>query len=182
MLAYLDIIIRHATERISVRCSRVEFAACCRPGRSGNLHDKSVTGTVPGQYPFRVVPGSTARSLFLRGRWSPRCLAESTFAQQPDGLVPRFPQLLHQRALRWDSGLGKPGAVEIATSGQWGAKLFGLTGGPGPNNNHAKIGVSTSDDQNHYVIFGDVNQQDAISGNCGSSQNGRGGLFFVIDD
>ncbi|HEY7230177.1 MAG TPA: deoxyribonuclease II family protein [Pseudolabrys sp.] len=83
----------------------------------------------------------------------------------------------------WDSDLGKPGAVEIATSGQWGDTLFGLTGGPGPNNNHAKIGVSTSDDQHHYAIFGDMNQQGTISGsNCGSSQNGRGGLFYVIDD
>ena len=27
-----------------------------------------------------------------------------------------------------------------------------------------------------------MNQQGAISGNCKSSQNGRGGLFFVIDD
>ena len=34
----------------------------------------------------------------------------------------------------------------------------------------------------HYAIFGDMNQQGAISGTCKSSQNGRGGLFFVIDD
>jgi hypothetical protein len=27
-----------------------------------------------------------------------------------------------------------------------------------------------------------MNQQGAIKGNCKSSQNGRGGLFFVIDD
>jgi hypothetical protein len=82
----------------------------------------------------------------------------------------------------WASELGQPGPVEIATSGQWEGKTFGLTGGPGPNNNHAKFGVSTSGDR-HYVIFADMNQQGAISGsNCGSSQNGRGGLFFVIDD
>jgi hypothetical protein len=31
-------------------------------------------------------------------------------------------------------------------------------------------------------FFGDMNQQGAIKGNCKSSQNGRGGLFFVIDD
>jgi hypothetical protein len=33
-----------------------------------------------------------------------------------------------------------------------------------------------------YSIFGDMNQQGALSGNCKSSQNGRGGLFFVLDD
>ena len=34
-----------------------------------------------------------------------------------------------------------------------------------------------------YVIFGDMNQQGSLSGpNCGSSQNGRGGLFFVVQD
>jgi hypothetical protein len=27
-----------------------------------------------------------------------------------------------------------------------------------------------------------MNQQGAISGTCKSSQNGRGGLFYVIDD
>ena len=33
------------------------------------------------------------------------------------------------------------------------------------------------------MIFGDVNQQGTLSGsNCGSSQNGRGGLFYVLDD
>lgn len=32
-----------------------------------------------------------------------------------------------------------------------------------------------------YVIFGDMNQQGALSGpHCDSSQNGRGGLFFVL--
>lgn len=34
-----------------------------------------------------------------------------------------------------------------------------------------------------YVIFGDMNQQGTLSGpNCDSSQNGRGGLFFVLRD
>jgi len=50
---------------------------------------------------------------------------------------------------------------------------------PGVDFNHAKIGVSTGDED--YAIFGDLNQQGMLSGsNCGSSQNGRGGLFFVI--
>jgi hypothetical protein len=81
----------------------------------------------------------------------------------------------------WDPSLSTPGAVEIATSGQFAGKTFGLTGIATPNGNHAKIGVSTSG-THHYTIFGDMNQQGAISGTCKSSQNGRGGLFFVIDD
>jgi hypothetical protein len=81
----------------------------------------------------------------------------------------------------WDDSLGNPGPVEIATTGQWNEKEFGLGGGMGPNFNHAKIAVSTSSDT-HFSIFGDMNQQGAISGNCKSSQNGRGGLFYAIDN
>jgi hypothetical protein len=81
----------------------------------------------------------------------------------------------------WDASLGTgAGPVEIATSGQWAGTEFGLGGGPGSNFNHAKIGVSTSDNT-HLSVFGDMNQQGAVSGKCGSSQNGRGGLFYVID-
>jgi hypothetical protein len=83
----------------------------------------------------------------------------------------------------WSTTLGKPGAVEIATTGHWEGKEFGLTGGLGANRNHAKIGVPTSG-TNQYAVFGDMNQQgDAVvAGDCGSSQNGRGGLFYVVDD
>lgn len=81
----------------------------------------------------------------------------------------------------WDSSLSTPGAVEIATSGQFAGKAFGLKGIATADGNHAKLGISTSG-THHYSIFGDMNQQGAISGNCKSSQNGRGGLFFVIDD
>jgi hypothetical protein len=81
----------------------------------------------------------------------------------------------------WDPSLNKPGAVEIAISGQFSGTTFGLKGIATPDGNHAKIGVSTSG-THHYAIFGDMNQQGAISGNCKSSQNGRGGLFFVLDD
>lgn len=82
----------------------------------------------------------------------------------------------------WDDSLPKPGPVEIATTGQWAGKEFGLTGGPGTNFNHAKVGVSTGGDK-HYSIFGDMNQQGTASGpNCSSSQNGRGGLFYVVND
>lgn len=49
-----------------------------------------------------------------------------------------------------------------------------------PDGNQAKIGVSTG--THSYSIFGDMNQQGALSGKCGSSRNGRGGLFYVIDD
>jgi hypothetical protein len=81
----------------------------------------------------------------------------------------------------WDPSLSKPGAVEIATSGHFAGQTFGLKGVAGPDGNHAKVGVSTSG-THHFTIFGDMNQQGAISGTCKSSQNGRGGLFFVIDD
>lgn len=82
----------------------------------------------------------------------------------------------------WSSALKKPGAVEIATSGQFAQKTFVLEGGGGPNFNHAKIGVS-QDPSKHYSIFGDMNQQGDITGaKCDSSQNGRGGLFFVVDN
>lgn len=83
----------------------------------------------------------------------------------------------------WDASLdslGTPGPVENTVEGTWDQKTFKLnTGG-----NHAKIGVSTSG-THHYVIFGDMNQEGALSGDakkCGSAQNGRGGLFFVVDD
>jgi hypothetical protein len=58
-----------------------------------------------------------------------------------------------------------------------------LKAGPSADGNHAKIGVSTNG--TNLAIFGDLNQQGAISGNakdCARSQNGRGGLFFVIED
>lgn len=80
----------------------------------------------------------------------------------------------------WDESLHQPGAVDIATAGHWQETEFGLKGSPNPNSNHAKIGVSM-DERYPYTIFGDLNQQGALSGKCGSSQNGRGGLFFVLD-
>ena len=50
-----------------------------------------------------------------------------------------------------------------------------------PVGNHAKIGVSTG--THSYAIFGDMNQQGSLSPpKCTSSQNGRGGLFYVVDD
>jgi hypothetical protein len=81
----------------------------------------------------------------------------------------------------WDPSLGKPGAVEIATTGTWEGTTIGLEGEAEPVGNHAKIGVSTG--THSYAIFGDMNQQGSLSPpKCTSSQNGRGGLFYVVDD
>lgn len=82
----------------------------------------------------------------------------------------------------WDPSLPKPGRVQVATSGRWNGTVIGLKGGPGPDFNHAKIGVSLSTVQ-QVAIFGDLNQQGTLSAkNCASSQNGRGGLFYVVHD
>ena len=78
----------------------------------------------------------------------------------------------------WDETLkNEPGAVEIAVTGQWDGEEIGLIGGQ----NHAKVGVSTSGKQ-HLSIFADLNQQGSLSGNCSSSQNGRGGMFYVLNN
>ena len=87
----------------------------------------------------------------------------------------------------WDPSLTKPpGEVDVALESSWDATKVGFTGGP----NHAKIGVSLPTGAHHYAIFGDLNQQgqlgSASSPNdpaaCARSQNGRGGMFFVIDN
>jgi hypothetical protein len=86
----------------------------------------------------------------------------------------------------WNQSLGKPGAVEIATTGAWQGTALGFEGVAEPDGNHAKIGVSAFEGRlggvgHAYVISGDLNQSGTLSGPyCGSSQNGRGGLFFVI--
>ena len=83
-----------------------------------------------------------------------------------------------------DPTKGKPvlkkmqGPVAIALTGTWDNKEIKLAA----PSNHAKIGVATSG-SHRYVIFGDLNQQGALSPpDCGKSQNGRGGLFFVIEN
>lgn len=84
----------------------------------------------------------------------------------------------------WPASLKTPpGGVAIATTGHHGAEIR-LTGPP----SHAKMGVSDDKGATHYAIFGDLNQQGQIVDTkhspptCTSSQNGRGGMFFVIDD
>jgi hypothetical protein len=94
---------------------------------------------------------------------------------------PQIPSTTGGAPACWQPGLGTPGRVEIATTGTWDKVELGLTGGMGANYNHAKIGVSL-DPAKPLSIFGDMNQQGALSGNCGSSQNGRGGLFYVVQD
>ena len=82
----------------------------------------------------------------------------------------------------WQEVLGTPGPVQIATTGQWDGKTFSLKGGAQPNANHAKVGVSTNSSK-PYVIFGDLNQQGALTGKkCSSSQNGRGGMFYLLSN
>jgi hypothetical protein len=84
----------------------------------------------------------------------------------------------------WDAQLGSPGAVEIATGGNWEGTSLGFMGTASPSGNHAKIGVST-DANSDLAIFGDMNQQGTLTGDapkCKSSQNGRGGLFYVVKD
>ncbi|MFL6736958.1 MAG: deoxyribonuclease II family protein [Sphingomonas sp.] len=91
---------------------------------------------------------------------------------------PRIPSTERGRQIIcWRDDLGAPGPVEVATSGRWLEKKISLMGG----GNHAKLGVSTEGDH-PYVIFGDLNQQGRLTGNCASSQNGRGGLFFIAED
>jgi hypothetical protein len=77
----------------------------------------------------------------------------------------------------WETSLGKPGPVEISFTGEWEGKTIELASG----GNHAKLGVSL-DGERPLVIFGDENQQGSLSGQCDRSQNGRGGLFFVLTD
>ena len=79
----------------------------------------------------------------------------------------------------WDNRLGTPGAVTNADTGTWLKKVFGLTGGPSPDRNHAKIGVSTPA---KYAIFGDLNQAGTLSEPCTVSQNTRGGMFFAVEN
>jgi hypothetical protein len=80
----------------------------------------------------------------------------------------------------WDPTLGNPGAVEIATGGKVLSQNLSFHGGAQPDSNHAKIGVSTGSQP--YSVFGDLNQQGYLTGNCNGAQNGRGGLFYVVED
>lgn len=86
----------------------------------------------------------------------------------------------------WDSSLGQPGPVAIATTGIWDGIVFSLVGDE--QGNHAKLAVSTDATQ-PWSFFGDMNQQGALSPDaaypgqkCSSSQNGRGGTFYALEN
>ena len=86
----------------------------------------------------------------------------------------------------WLSSLAKPGAVDIAQAGSWMGKPIGLLGEAKIDGNHAKIGVSMGG-PHPLSIFGDLNQQGTLDGKedakgCASSQNGRGGTFYVLEN
>jgi hypothetical protein len=86
----------------------------------------------------------------------------------------------------WDPSLKiPPGRVDVAVSSIYESAQLAFTGGP----NHAKIGTSLGGGGHHYAIFGDLNQQGKLGTaadngdkTCASSQNGRGGMFFVLSD
>jgi Deoxyribonuclease II len=80
-----------------------------------------------------------------------------------------------------DGNWKAPGAVVNAQTGHWNTVAFGLLGTGSASGNHAKIGVSTSG-THPYTIFADMNQEGALSGSCGAKQNGRGGIFFVVEN
>ncbi len=91
----------------------------------------------------------------------------------------------------WAPDLGTPGDVDIALTGSWAGVTIDLLGDNGRGSNHAKIGIS-KDPKKPISIFGDENQQGAISSGldkdtgktekCTSSQNGRGGTFYVLNN
>lgn len=95
----------------------------------------------------------------------------------------------------WADALPTPGPVAIAVTGTWNNKKIGLAGGPHATKNHAKFGVTEGGSET-LSIFGDMNQQGTLEPvlpkktkanphpkpTCDSSQNGRGGIFYVLND
>jgi hypothetical protein len=78
----------------------------------------------------------------------------------------------------WSDAVPEPGAVEIATTGQWEQQtLLDLKS----TFNHANVGVATTGEKK-LVVFGDLAQDGALSGNCALGQNSAGGLFFVLEN
>jgi len=69
----------------------------------------------------------------------------------------------------WDPTLGKPGAVEIATSGTWQGSTIGFEGVPEPQGNHTKIGITAA-----FPISsapGEIRERGMLmSRRCGSTQ------------
>ncbi len=128
--------------------------------------------------PWQLVSAALGGAPLRTATWWATPFISSTTTQTP---VPCWDAALTAGLVR-----GKPGPVEIASTGTWGnpPRTFSLESSPGTNGNHAKLGVSTNP-TDHYVIFGDENQQGTLGGpgeDCGSAQNGRGGLFFVMQN
>ncbi len=90
----------------------------------------------------------------------------------------------------WNANLSKPGSVESSATGIWHGTQFALTGGSSNglgNGNHAKVAVSL-EPATPLAIFADMNQEGALTAaddattHCKAHQNGRGGLFFVLQN
>lgn len=82
----------------------------------------------------------------------------------------------------WASSLSEPQEVQTVLSGQWDNKTMGMLGESSLDGNHAKVAHSLSGTTS---VFGDMNQEGSYQPSdrkCDSSQNGRGGMFFVLDD
>mmetsp|Transcript_93006 Transcript_93006/g.165410 ORF Transcript_93006/g.165410 Transcript_93006/m.165410 type:complete len:570 (-) Transcript_93006:195-1904(-) len=116
--------------------------------------------------PWQMVSALTGESLRTATWWG-----EPAIPSTKDGVTPGC----------WDKKLGQPREVQIATSGAWNGKTFSLLGKPDADANHAKLGHSLS---GKLAIMGDMNQEGSLDGEreCKTSQNGRGGLFFVVED
>lgn len=82
----------------------------------------------------------------------------------------------------WDSSLPEAKEVQVALTGAWDGNALSFKGVTATSGNHAKIAHSL---EGTTSVFGDMNMQGSYSasdGACSSSQNGRGGLFFLLDD
>lgn len=69
------------------------------------------------------------------------------------------------------------GRVESAATGKWGTTTLHMQA----SENHGKFGVSRNPGET-LSVFGDLNQSGGLKTACANAQNGRGGLFFVVDD
>lgn len=82
----------------------------------------------------------------------------------------------------WDSSLPEAQEVQVALTGSWAGTTIGFKGVTATSGNHAKIAHSLTGTTS---VFGDMNMQGSYSasdGACTSSQNGRGGIFFLLED
>ncbi len=120
----------------------------------------------PWQMVSALLSGVSARA----ATWWTKPKIDSTLASTTNKCM--------DKAIKDGAIKGKAGPVAIALTGEWkksSIKLYAPS-------NHAKIGVATSGNNTRYEIFGDLNQQGSLSPppDCDASQNGRGGMFFVL--